>query len=343
VLLAEGRFFEVVMNAYFYRSTAPGYFMKKYFICLGLIVMLFACKDKKTTIKAGEIVTAADFVAFYPEVTLPHIIADTMLARKPNTTFALDLNTLSKYIPDSVWKKDFGKNASPKFYAIGRAKEKEKENYLFTEVTAGNKRIAYLACFSNDNKFLKAMPLLKTGFERYTSAYGMLDSKFQITTYRETKKTADDIVFKRNIYFYDRNGDNFTLIVTEPNEDIIEDVVNPIDTMAATHKYSGDYVEDAKNFISIRDGKNPSEMVFFVHFEKNDGKCNGELKGSARFISPTVAQFVKSDNPCSLEFTFTGSRVAMKENGRCGTYRDIQCFFNGSYSKKKAAKPKVKK
>src|ERR1700749_4393294 len=119
----------MVMNAYFYPSTAPGYFMQKNFICLGLIVILFACKDKKTTIKAGEIATAADFVAFYPEATLPYIIADTMLARKPNAIVALDLNTLSKYIPDSVWKKDFGKNASPKFFALGRAKEKEKESY----------------------------------------------------------------------------------------------------------------------------------------------------------------------------------------------------------------------
>jgi hypothetical protein len=82
-------------------------FMKQYFLCLGLIVILFACKDKKTTIKAGEIVTAADFVAFYPEATLPYIVADTMLARKPNTTLAFDLNTFARYIPDSVWKKDF--------------------------------------------------------------------------------------------------------------------------------------------------------------------------------------------------------------------------------------------
>ena len=253
---------------------------------------------------------------------------------------ALTLTTFAKFVPDSVWKKDFGKNASPKFYALGRAAEKEKENYLFTEVVAANKRIAYLACFTNDHKFLKAMPLLKTGFDRYTSAYGMLDSKFQITTYRETKRAGDDLLFKRNIYFYDRNGDNFTLIVTEPNEDIIEDVVNPIDTMAASHKFSGDYIEDAKNFVSIRDGKNASEMVFFVHFEKNDGKCVGELKGNGRYISPNVAQFVKSDNPCTLEFTFTGNKVAMKEKGGCGSYRDIQCFFNGNYSKKKAPKPK---
>lgn len=317
-------------------------FMKKYLFSLGLILLLFACKDKKASLQAGDIVTAADFVAFYPEITLPYIIADTMLVKKPNDSMAIDLKTFSQFIPDSIWKKDFGKNATPKFYALGSAAEKGKETYLLTKAVVGNKRVAYLACFNKDNIFLKAMPLLRTGFDHYTSAYGLLDSKFQITTYRETKKASGDVVFKRNVYFYDRNGDNFTLIVTEPNEDIIEDVFNPIDTLSANNKYSGDYVENEKNFVSVRDGKNASEIVFFVHFEKNGGKCVGELKGNARFISTNVAQFVKSDNPCTVEFLFTGSKVTMKEKGGCGSYRDIQCFFSGSYWKKKAPKAKKK-
>lgn len=309
--------------------------MKKYLLSVGLSILLFACKDDKKAIQAGEIVTAADFVSFYPEVNLPFSVADTSLVRKQNDSMLIEIKTISQFIPDSVWRKDFGKTATPKFYALGRAVEKEKENYLFTSVVAGSKRVAYLACFSKENKFLQAMPLLRTGFENYSSAYGALDPKFQITTYRDTKKAGGDLLYKRNVYFYDRSGDNFTLIVTEPNEDIIQDVANPIDTLATTHKLSGDYVENDRNFISVRDGKNASEMVFFVHFEKNDGKCNGELKGIARFTSPTVAQFVKSDNPCALEFTFSGSKVTMKEKGGCGSYRDIQCFFNGSYVKKK--------
>ncbi|WP_207513445.1 hypothetical protein [Longitalea luteola] len=314
--------------------------MKKYLLSLGLILLLFACKDEKTTLQAGDIETAADFVAFYPEASLPFIVADTMLAKKQNDSMAIALNTFSKFIPDSIWRKDFGKTATPKFYALGRTKEKEKESYLFTAVVAGSKKVVYLATFNKENKFLQAMPILKTGFDRYTSAYGLLDSKFQITTYRETRASADEIRYKRNVYFYDRNGDNFTLIVTEPNEDIIEDVVNPIDTLPASNKFSGDYIVNEKNFVSIRDGRNASEMVFFIHFEKSGGKCNGELKGTGRFISPTVAQFVKSDNPCSLEFTFTSSKVTLKEKGGCGTYRDIQCFFSGSYPKKKASKAK---
>ena len=270
------------------------------------------------------------------------MISDTMLLRKPNDALAIGLKTFTQFIPDSIWKKDFGKNATPKFYALARTAEKEKEHYLFIDAISVNKRVAYLACFNKDNKFLKAMPILKTGVEHYTSAYGLLDSKFQITTYRETKKASGDLLFKRNIYFYDRNGDNFTLIVTEPNEDIIQDVLNPIDTMPANHKFSGDYVENKRNFVSVRDGKNASEIVFVVHFETNEGKCIGEIKGNARFISPNVAQYVKSDNPCQLEFLFAGSKVTMKEKGGCGAYRDIQCFFNGSYWKKKTSKPKKK-
>lgn len=319
----------------FINQQPTGYFMKKYLFSLGFILLLFACKDKKASLQAGDIVTAADFVAFYPELTLPYIVADTMLVKKTNDSMVIGLKTFTQFIPDSIWKKDFGKSAAPKFYALGRAAEKGKENYLLTKAVAGNKRVVYLACFNKDNIFLKAMPLLKTGFDHYTSAYGLLDSKFQITTYRETKKAGGDVVFKRNIYFYDRNGDNFTLIVTEPNEDIIEDVLNPIDTLSANNKYSGDYVENEKNFVSVRDGKNASEIIFFIHFEKNGGKCVGELKGNARFISTNVAQFVKSDNPCKVEFLFTGSKVTMKEKGGCGAYRDIQCFFNGSYWKKK--------
>jgi hypothetical protein len=314
--------------------------MKKYLLCLGLLLLLFACGDKKKTIQEGDIATAADFVTFYREVTLPYTIGDTTLSRKPNDSMSLSYKTIAQFIPDSTWKKDFGKSATPKFYALGKTTEKGKEHYLFTEAIGGGKRIAYLACFTNDNKFLRSMPLLKTGGEHYSSAYGMLDSKFQITTYHETKKAGGEVLFKRNVYFYDRNGDNFTLIVTEPNEEMIQDVYNPIDTMAANHKFSGDYIENDRNYVSVRDGKNASEMVFFVHFEKNGGKCIGDLKGNARFISPTVAQYVKSDNPCLVEFTFTGGKVTMKEKGGCGAYRDIQCFFEGSYWKKKTAKGK---
>jgi hypothetical protein len=316
--------------------------MKKYLFSFCFILLVFACKNKKASLTDDEQVTVSDFIAFYPEVSLPYFISDTMLIKKPNDSMAIGYKTFTKFIPDTIFRKEFGKTTQPKLYALASTAEKGKEKYVFTQAVAGNKRVAYLACFSKDDKFLKAMPLLRIGFDHFTSAYGLLDSKFQITTYRETKKANGDVLYKRNIYFYDRNSDNFTLIVTEPNEDIIQDIINPIDTLAAKNKFSGDYVLNTRNYVSVRDGRDPSEMIFFVHFEKNNGECTGELKGTARFISPGVAQYAKSDNPCVVEFAFTGSKVTMKEKGGCGSYRDIKCFFEGSYwKKKKAAKQKT--
>jgi hypothetical protein len=306
--------------------------------------MVWACKDKKRSLQSDE-ATVADFIEFYPQVSLPIMIPDSLLQRKPNDSLEISHNTFTRFIPDSIFKKDFGKSAVPKTYALARAVEKGKEKYLFTEAVAGSKRVAYLACFSNDDKFLKAMPLVRTGFEHYSSAYGLLDSKFQITTYHDTKKANGELVFKRNIYFYDRNSDNFTLIVTEPNEEIIQDVINPIDTLPAQHKYAGDYVQNSRNYISIRDGKNASELQIFVHFEKNNGECTGEIKGTARLVTPTIAQYSRGDNPCLLELAFgsNGNKITMKEKGGCGSFRDITCFFEGSFWKKKKAAAKPRK
>jgi len=317
--------------------------MKKYFFSFCLLLMVLACKNKKASLQDVDEVTASDFVEFFPEVTPPYFVSDTMLLKKPNDSLEIGLATFTKFIPDSIFKKEFGKSAHPKLYALAATAEKGKEKYLFTEAITGSKRVAYLACFTKDDKFLKAMPLVRTGFEHYSSAYGLLDSKFQITTYHETKKAGGDVSFKRNIYFYDRNSNGFTLIVTEPNEDIIQEVINPIDTLPARSKFAGDYVQNAKNFISVRDGRNASEIIFFVHFEKDNGECTGELKGTARFVKPGIAIYNKGDNPCVLELTFSGSKATMKEKGGCGSYRDIKCFFEGSFWKKKKTERGKKK
>jgi hypothetical protein len=43
-----------------------------------------------------------------------------------------------------------------------------------------------------------------------------------------------------------------------------------------------------------------------------------------------------------LEFNFTAKTVSMKEVQGCGNYRDIKCFFDGTYVRKKE-KPKATK
>jgi hypothetical protein len=323
----------LIVNAYV--STR---FMKKYFFWLPFFLLIIACKGKKTSLQDNETVTIEEFIEFFPETPLPIRIADTTLVRKSTDSLQIGYKIFTQFVPDSLIKKDFGKGVTPRIFPLGRTQEKDKETYLFIKATTGSKRIAYLATFSDKNEFLQMLPLVKTGFDSYSSAYGVLDKKFQITTYHEKKRANSETSFKRNVYIYNSGANEFTLILTEPNEEIIENVINPIDTFSAKNKFSGDYVKDKKNFISVRDGRHANEPMIFVHFEKND--CRGELKGAARLVSANTAIFKESGNPCELEFTFSNSQVVMKETGGCGSYRDFKCFFEGTYPKKKAAKKK---
>ena len=143
-------------------------------------------------------------------------------------------------------------------------------------------------------------------------------------------------LFVRTVYVYNAEG-VFTLIMKESNEGKPKtaQIYNPIDTFAHKHKFTGDYLQDKRNFISFRDGKNNSVIRFFVHFEKDNGNCKGELKGEARFVSSTIARYIANGDPCSLEFNFNEKNVRMKELEGCGNHRDIRCYFDGVYIKHK--------
>ena len=309
--------------------------MNRFLLVLCVLAWIaVGCKDKKKTSLTGEEpVEVADFIEFFPEVKLPVLIADTTLSRKISDSLLIAYSVFTQFVPDSVLKKDFNK-LKPKIYPLGRVKEKDKETYLFVKAIQGTKRVAYLVTFDNNDKYLNTLRLLRSG-EDYSKVYGSLDKKFQITTYRERKNATGDITFKRNVYIYNSASNDFTLILTEPNDEIMEDVLNPIDTLSQKNKYTGDYPANKKNFISFRDGKNSSEILFFTHFEKNKGECVGEIKGAARFVSSKKAVYKEAGNPCTLEFTFTTSSVYMKEVEGCGSFRDIKCFFEGTYPRKK--------
>lgn len=313
--------------------------MKKILFFLPVLLLLAgACKNKKTSMKDDDKVEIGDFIEFFPEEPLPFRMDDTTLLKKSTDSSQVGLKIFKQFIPDSILTKDFSNLANLHLYSLARAQEKGKEKYLFMKAVAGNKRACYLICFSDDNKYLHSMPILRTGFDNSTSAYGMLDKKFQITTYRE-RKQGNEFSFKKNVYFYNNASNDFTLIMTEPNEEIIENVINPIDTFSVRHKLAGDYVQNKKNFISFRDGKRADELTFFVHFEQNGGTCKGELKGVAKLVKPNLAVYTESGNPCELQFTFNKNQVTMKEAGGCGSYRNVKCFFEGSFTRKKMAKP----
>lgn len=316
--------------------------MNRFLLLLtGLVITLSACKDKKkvSLSDAEEGVSVTDFVESFPALKLPYQLYDSTLNRRPSDSLLIAGKLFDQFFPDSILRKDFGKS-TPVLHALGRASEKGHETYLFVRAAQGSKRAGIMICLDKDNNYLNAMTIVRSGFDNTPNAYGMLDNKFQITTYRDRRMPTGETNYKRNIYVYNSGAKDFTLILTEPNEDLIEDVFNPIDTLAATNRMAGDYRKDKRNFISFRDGRNDKELLFFVHFEREKDNCRGELKGTARMTDTKTAQYKEAGNPCTLEFTFNSSNVVMKEVEGCGSYRDIKCFFEGNFPKKKEAKPK---
>lgn len=304
----------------------------RYFSSLFLLFLLIsACREKKTSLADEDSVEAREFLEFFDEISLPIHIADTSLLRK-DTSNSVGFKVLTRFVPDSMLAKDFGK-AQPKIYGLGKTLDANDNHYVFVKAINGSKRTAYLICFDEDFQYKGMLTLVSTGFHNSTSAYGMVDAKHIITTYRERKR-AEDLSFKRNVYKYNSETGDFTLILTEPNTEMIDTVINPIATLDKTHKLSGDYIKDDRNLISVRDGVAPGELLFYVHFERNTDDCRGELKGVMRLTGENSGIYKEVGNPCTLQFEFSKTGVEMKEIEGCGAHRDIICFFEGKFPRK---------
>lgn len=309
--------------------------MKNSWLLLIVFLLLLSCKGKRTSLADDETVTNAEFVEFFPELRVPFTIADSTLQQKQSDSLLIGNKVLAQFIGDSILKKQFGK-AVPKVYPIGRIGVKKAETYVLIRAVAPGKRVAYALAFDKENNFSAALPLLVQDADPQTSQSATIDSRYTIFINRQRRQADGNIEYRKDAYVYNTVGE-YTLILTESNAEVelTGNVVNPLDTLARKHKYSGDYVRDKRNMVSVRDGKNEKTMRFFVHFEKDKGECRGEIKGEASFVKPNVAVYRESGDPCVLQFSFSAGAVVLQEVEGCGNYRDIKCFFEGSFPRKK--------
>jgi hypothetical protein len=190
------------------------------------------------------------------------------------------------------------------------------------------------------------MKLIDNQSRNTGNRYFRIDSRFNISMIQERKVATGEIWTNETIYYMNDSG-RFIIAMTNSNEDLSDEIMgNPIDTFARKNKFSADYTSDKKNLVSIRDGATAKTFQFFIHFSKQNGECIGELKGEAEWIDKTKGIFRDGDSDCAIEFSFGSSSVSIKEQNGCGSYRDITCFFEGSYPRKKEpvqSKPKSKK
>ena len=317
--------------------------MNKYLLLIVLSALVFSCKSKKVSLAGvddGE-VNIPEFMEFFQPLQLPWQVTDTILRRKEAEGAVINYKLFTRLVPDSILTRYFGKDAKPHLYAIGKISVPKAETYLFVKGAARDRKILYILCFDRKDRFSAARPVIYSDNEPGFSGQAGMDAKYTLTVSHQRKAAGGQILYKKDAYVFNEDG-GFVLILTESNETKtkVPPVYNPIDNLPHKHKFSGDYALDKRNIISVRDGKDPSRILFFVHFEKDNGECKGELKGEAKFVSPGVARYRSYSDPCAVEFTFGSDGVTMKELGGCGAHRDIKCFFEGYFDKRKETKPK---
>jgi len=309
--------------------------MKRIGIVLFSLV-LFSCKSKKTDTESGF--SYESFSDLFKTVQLPYQITDADVASMKDTTMIRSAE-FGKFISDSLKTKLFGRNAKIKYVALAKIKSAKNTTYYIVKAVTVNQRTALLLPFTN-GQYDAAFPFLVLDDDATTTQVSSIDKSNGIVQSISQKKPGGTTAEGRNVYQYIPEAKTFTLLLTNPLNYKAE-VINPIDTLPRKNKLSADYVKDKKNFVSVRDGRSPNQLMVFIHIENGD--CNGEIKSEMLLTSPTTAVYRQSGDPCGLTLRFTSNSVTLKEEGGCGSRRGIDCSFDGTYPRKKPAKAKAAK
>ena len=311
--------------------------------CLLALCLVMACSEKKTDLSGNTPLKINDFNKVFKTVTLPINISDTNLT-KVRDTIQIGAKALAQFVPDSVVEKIIPtKDQKAILYPLLKI-EKETEYYLMLNVHHPKKDQIAVVVFSKKNAYLDYKIITEFLVEQKGSRhYGKSVSINKEPTFLVEENKMDE----ENVLIYEKNGwafteNHFRLIYFDSNKKPEnKTILNPIDTLATNNIHSGDYARDAKNFISLRDFTGVSNKYqFFMHFEKKEGTCIGELKGLLSF-NKNQATFTEKGDPCIIHFTIAGQIIKIKEDGNCGNHRNMTCYFNDSYDKKR--KPKKKK
>ena len=314
--------------------------MKTGFV-LFMIPLIFAIScdnEKKVPEQEESVFNYERFSARFQEASLPYNLADSTLLNNKDTAGIYNV-AFPGFIADSIKTKLFGKNAKIKYIPLVKVGDDKKEKYFIVKAVSGNRKAAILVAF-DEGQYGASFPFLNLDADANTTQVSSIDKAYSISR-NVSRKTAEDVTTEgKDVYAYNKAAKNFTLIMTDVLDERSISLLNPIDTFPRKNKFAGDYGKDKTNLVSIRDGKDDNEVNFFIHFEKGEEKCTGELKGTAFFTSSKTAVYRQGGDACVLEFHFTSTAVTLKEIEGCGLHREMKCLFDGTYNKKKPLKTK---
>jgi hypothetical protein len=313
----------------------------RYLSNLLILLALIGCAETKTDLSGNTPLKINDFNAAFKNIELPIRINDTNLVAFTDT-IKIGRKALEQFLPDSVVDAiapKLLKNAS--IFTVGKI-EKETEYYLLLNNKDAKKQTVSVIAFSKKNVFLGYQVLTQFDLtQKGSQFYGktLLINKEPTFLIEENKLDPEQgLTNEKKGWAYTDQG--FRLIYLDANiKPEQKAILNPIDTLPTLNTYSGDYARDKKNFISLRDFGNTNKYQFFLHFEKKEGSCVGELKGLLNF-NKNQATYSEKGDPCTIQFTITGNVIKIKEDGNCGNHRNMTCYFNDSYDKKRKIKSK---
>lgn len=310
--------------------------MLRQVLFVALLAMAACNNDKKKEEPVLEEVKQILGVPF-TEMPLPYQLSDTALAKTLTATISPDL--VSPLLADSI-KNFFGKNASPKYYPLGKVTHKGAETYYILSATAGTKKGAVLLVYDAEQQFAASYPFLLVDANAASTQTASIDKNFSITRTISLRNDADVAGEGKEVIAYDAATKSFSLIMRDALADNPAELVNPIDTLRKTHPLSGDYYLNKKNLIAVRDGRSASELTVYIHTEDENAACIGQLKGEFILTSSTTAAYRQGGDPCVLSLSFKNNTVTMQEERGCGNYRGLDCPLSGTFRKKlQSAKP----
>lgn len=310
-----------------------------FFICF----LIVACKNSKPDLTGNTPIKAKEFFGIFKPLPIPFTAYDTNIyAMADSVEFSPKL--LKQFIPDSTYSQ-LNLKEKDQLFPVGKI-EKNNENYLVFNQKNNKKIWMHVLVFNKELQYAGYKTLLNNHpANGYLNSININREPTFITGREKINKSTNHILYTRTGWAFSLTAGVFAQVVTDTNEDEQKNntIINPIDTFKANNKYSGDYIKNNKNFISLRDGKNENEYLFFIHFEKNNAACVGELKGTLQLKTKTEGVFAVNGDPCVIDFTFHGNTIEVKEQGTCGNYRNITCYFDDSFTKRKTSHPKTHK
>ena len=313
--------------------------MRKIYISIAILLFV-ACKHKQTDLSSDKPIKPNEFVAAFDVLENGFAANDSNILRLADTV-SINHKLLSRFIPDTLINRLMNGDNKTTFHPVGRI-YKSADTYLLLLSIRNRKPITTVIVLDKKNTFLGDKDLLNAQFNDNSYRYSFsLNREPTFFISRERIVNDKEMKYTKNGWAF--NGKTFIAVLKESNErdEKLTTIQNPLDTFSRENKYSGNYVEDDRNFISIRDGRTKEEYLFFLHIDKNDGKCVGELKGEMKMTDSLHAVYSFAGDPCVIDFTFDRNIITIKEKGSCGNRRGMDCFFEDAYTKKKEPKKKI--